>query len=98
LPSLGAVTVYIQKTGIFEDSILNSFLISLGFGLGNFLWLYFIVRVITFYKNRFNEKFIAIMYKFAGFTLIGFGTYLGYSVISITKWSEIFRIALAFRL
>jgi hypothetical protein len=39
---------------------------------------------------------MARLYRFAGFTLIGFGTLMGYRILTITKWSEIIRLALAF--
>ena len=96
LPSLGAVTIWMQKLNLYTVGVLSNFLMALGFGIGNFLWLYIIVRMITHYKNKFSENFIAILYKFAGYTLIGFGTILGYRVIVFTKWSDIIAIAFAF--
>jgi threonine/homoserine/homoserine lactone efflux protein len=96
LPSLGYVTMNIQKFGLYEVTYLNNFLLAFGFGLGNFLWLYLIVRIITHYKNKFSESFIGAMHKFAGYTLIGFGTFLGYRVIAFTKWPEIVGMLFAF--
>jgi threonine/homoserine/homoserine lactone efflux protein len=94
MPTLAGLTLWIQSKNIYTVSLLSNMLLSLGFGIGNFIWLYFIVRLITHYKNKFSENFIALLYKFAGYSLIGVGTILGYNVIRFTKWSEILSIAL----
>ena len=100
---IGAVAAY---TGGWLDNLLMrlmdvlmafpSLLLAIGFGIGNFLWLSAIVRAVTHYKNKFSTKFISVIYKFAGCTLLCFGTILGYRVVSITRWSEIFSFLLAF--
>lgn len=96
LPALGGVTLWVQRLNLYEVNFVNNLLIAFGFGLGNFIWLYFIVRLITHYKNKFSENFIALLYKFAGYTLIGFGTIYGYRVITFTNWSQIASMAFAF--
>ncbi len=96
MPTLAGMTLWVQGKSFYTVSFFNNLLLSLGFGIGNFLWLYFIVRLITHYKNKFSENFIALLYKFAGYSLIGVGTILGYNVIKFTKWSEILSIAIAF--
>jgi len=96
LPSLGYVAINVQKFGFVESGLLSNFAFALGFGIGNFLWLVFLVKLFVSFKNRMSENFIARIHKFAGLTLIGFGTFLGYRVLELSKWSEIFRFVFAF--
>ncbi|MCX7879755.1 MAG: LysE family transporter [Ignavibacteria bacterium] len=96
LPSLGYVTLHIQKFGIIESSTISHFLFSLGFGLGNLIWLSFLVKVFVAFKPRMSQNLINRIHKFAGLTLIGFGTFLGYRVLEISKLSELLRFVFAF--
>lgn len=96
LPSLGYFTLQVQKLNLFDVNNFTNLLLSIGFGIGNFLWLYLIVRAITHYKNKFSDGFVGIMHKFAGYTLLCFGTLLGYRVFMITKWSDLVGLVFAF--
>jgi threonine/homoserine/homoserine lactone efflux protein len=96
LPALAYVTVNVQKFVFPENSALLSVIFSFAFGLGNFLWLYLISKVLVHYKDRMSAQALARVHQFAGFTLIGFGTVLGYRVLTLTHWSEIIRLAIAF--
>ena len=89
LPSLAYVTLQVQDFHFFTVNTLNNFLMALGFGLGNFIWLSCVVKAITHYKSKFSSKFISVIYKFAGYTLLCFGGVLGYKVFTLTKWPEI---------
>ena len=96
VPSLIAVATYMHELNLVEVTTANNFMLSLGFGIGNFLWLYVIMKVLNTYKDRMSEKTLARVHQFAGFSLIGVGTLLGYKVVWFTKWSEILRLAFAF--
>jgi threonine/homoserine/homoserine lactone efflux protein len=95
LASISYVAMQVQKWGMIEQTFVGKTVFAVGFGIGTFLWLYIMVRVLIFYKPRMSPTFIAKIRKFAGITLIGFGTLLGYRVIEITKWSEIIRLIFA---
>lgn len=95
MPSLAYVSLNVQKLGLIELTNLGNLSYALGFGIGNFLWIYFLIRVLTHYRSKFSDKFIIIIKKFAGYTLIGFGSILGYRVLEITKWSEVLRFVFA---
>ena len=96
MASITSVTVMVQRWGWIESSILGNTSYSIGFGIGTFVWLYTVVRVVIFYKPRMSGDLIARIKKFAGLTFIGFGTLLGYRIIMITKWPEILRLIFAF--
>ena len=85
-----------QKYVLPINSALNNFIFALAFGLGNFLWLYLISRILVHYQNKMSTQTLARIHQFAGITLIGFGTILGYRVITLTHWPEIIRFAFAF--
>lgn len=95
MPSLAYVSLNVQKLGLIELSTLGNFSYAFGFGLGNFLWLYFLIKILTHYRSKFSDKFVVLIKKFAGYTLIGFGSILGFRVIEITKWSEVLRFVFA---
>ena len=95
LPSLAYTSMIIQHSSFFENTAANCLLFSIGFGLGNFGWLYSILKIVLFYKERFSPEFTLRLHRFAGFTMIGAGTLLGYRVF-FTKGSEIARLLFAF--
>lgn len=96
LPSLAYVTMNIHKFGLIENSTLGNLCFAIGFGVGNFLWIYCIVKTLVYYKPKMSDKFLLKIQRYAGVTLIGFGTFLGYRILELTKWSEIIRLIFAF--
>lgn len=94
LPSLAYTSMIIQHSAFFDNTILNCMMFSVGFGLGNFGWLYAVLRVVLYYKERFSPEFTLRIHRFAGFTMIGAGTLLGYRVL-FTKGPEIARLLFA---
>lgn len=95
LGSIAYVSMQLQKWGWIDGSFFGRFGYAAGFGLGTFVWFYVLVKVLIYYKPRMSGDFIGKIKKFAGLTLIGFGSLLGYRVIEITKWSEIIRVLFA---
>ncbi|MGQ9819729.1 MAG: LysE family transporter [Candidatus Kapaibacteriales bacterium] len=91
LPSLGYVAIHIQKFGFIEFNTISNIFFALGFGIGNLIWLVFLVHMFVSFKHKMSERFIAQVHKFTGLTLIGFGTFLGFRLLEVVKWSEIFR-------
>ncbi len=96
LPALTYITVNVQKLIFTEITTLNNILFALGFGFGNFLWLYAVSKVLVHYKDKMSNNTLAKIHQYAGVTLIGFGTILGYRVIILTHWHEVFRLLFAF--
>ncbi len=96
LGALAYVTINVQKFILPENSAFLNVIFAFTFGIGNFLWLYLISRILIHYKDRMSDITIARIHQFTGFTLIGFGTFLGYRVITLTHWQEIIRFAFAF--
>lgn len=96
MPALAYFSVFVHSFGWFENTILANALLAIGFGIGNFMWLYLIVRVLSHYKSRMPEKFLVRINQFAGVSLIGFGSVLGYRVVTMTHWSEVWRLAFIF--
>lgn len=61
---------------------------SAGYACGIFLWLYTLIRLSLRYRRVLSADFMFRLNRFVGLTLIGFGTYLGYRVTLLIKWSE----------
>ncbi|ROL60958.1 hypothetical protein D9V86_08255 [Bacteroidetes/Chlorobi group bacterium ChocPot_Mid] len=96
MAALTYITLNVHKYILPENNAFINITFAFFFGIGNFLWLYLISRVLIHYKHRLSTQAIARIHQFAGLTLIGFGTILGYRVITLTHWQEIIRFAFAF--
>lgn len=99
LPFLGYLTINVHHYNdvyhMFEVSAWTNGMFALGFGIGNFLWLYMLVGIIDKYKSRMSDRMLGLIHQFAGYTLIGFGSILGYKVLA-PKMPEFLRVVLAF--
>ena len=95
VPTLAWISINVHTFGLFENNILNNLFYALGFGLGNFIWITLLVKLIVRYKHKLSENMLVRIRQFAGFTFLSFGTLLGYRVLSITKWGEIIRLIFA---
>lgn len=87
LPSLIALSGYLQSTNIIPHDALNSFLYALGFGSGVFLWLAFLLGVIRKYHSKIPIKFMSNVYKFAGYSFIIFAIILIVRIIGMEAFS-----------
>ena len=96
LPSLTYVSMNAKAFGLVDDFIGSKLIFSLGFGFGNYLWLYILTKVVSHYKAKMSDLTLARIHEVAGYTLIGFGTILGWRVVTFTKWGEILKVAFAF--
>ncbi len=92
IPSLAALTTFIQKLEVFEASVVNDLTFALGFGAGNMLWLLVLVRLVVANKHKMTPTFIKRIQQLSGATLIGFGTFYGIRILAVTKWAEVLRI------
>jgi threonine/homoserine/homoserine lactone efflux protein len=96
LPSLAYVTMNVHALGLIENTVESKIMFSIGFGCGNFMWLYLFIKILTHYREKMSPQFFERIHKFAGFTLIGFGTLLGLRVIAVTNWSQVLSFLFAF--
>jgi threonine/homoserine/homoserine lactone efflux protein len=98
LPSLtfivSAVKSYALDHNLYDVNAISSLMFSIGFGLGNFAWLYTLVKIIIRYKDRMSPKLLSKIRQFTGFTFIGFGTFLGYKFLA-QKGAEVLRLIFA---
>jgi len=94
LPSIGYVGIQVQKFGLFEVTTFNNFIYSIGFGIGNFVWLYTLSNIVFRLKSKFSDNLIIRVKQFAGITFISFGGILGWRLLFFTKWSEVLRLVI----
>ncbi|MBM2813524.1 MAG: hypothetical protein HW421_286 [Ignavibacteria bacterium] len=96
LPSFALLTANVHKLQLFENIAFSNFLFAAAFGLGNSIWLLVLFKLVVKYRQKISALTVHRIRQFAGFTFIGFGTFIGYRLLSLTKWSEIMRIIFAF--
>jgi len=95
IPSLAAMTAFVQKSDLYESTVWSNVAFSVGFGVGNVLWLFTLVRIVLAFRERMTPTFIQRIQQVSGATLIGFGTFYGVRVLVLTKWADLFRLAFA---
>jgi len=96
IPSLTIMSAWVQKIGFFPNELNHNLAFSLGFGIGNFAWLYLLSILILRNRHKLSENSIARIKQFAGVTFIGFGGIIGYRVLMFTNWASVFKFAFAF--
>ncbi len=95
LPSLTSTAMLVQHYSLVETTLTDSIMYSLGFGIGNFGWLYGLLRVVVHFKERFSPSLTITIHRLAGATMIGAGALLGYRVLLFTKWADLVRLVFA---
>jgi threonine/homoserine/homoserine lactone efflux protein len=96
LPSLAWVSMNVHQFNLIENTVTANIMYAIGYAIGNFFWMYVLMRIVHHYKSRMSAVMAVRIRQFAGFTLIGLGTLLGYRIIMLTKWSEILRLVFVF--
>lgn len=92
IPAVMAMTTFVQKMSLFEETALNAMVFSIGFGVGNTLWLLTLVRIVLALRSRLTPTLIHRIQQFSGVTLIGFGAFYAYRIAATTPWSELTRM------
>lgn len=95
LPSIAYVAVQVQKFNLYDVNHVNNLLYALGFGIGNFIWLYTLSNIVFRIKDKFSENFIIRVKQFAGITFISFSGILGWRLLFFTKWADVFRLVVS---
>ena len=96
LPTLTVLTTWVQKLEFFALSFNNNLLFALGFGIGNFFWLYLLAFIVKSNKHRISDNYIFRIKQFAGLTFIGFGGIIGWRMLTFTNWSNIAKLIFVF--
>ncbi len=93
IPSLLYVAVFVQDMQFVAHSVVAHFAFSLGFGVGVLLWIAVLTEIFLHLRDRISPGVLELLHRFAGLTLIGLGTYLGYRVVTVVRWTEVLRFA-----
>jgi len=96
MTTLFIMTAWVRKLELFVSSFNTNLLFSLGFGIGNFLWLFFLAYIVNANKHKLSQTSITRIKQFAGLTFIGFGGVLGWRVVTLTNWAQVFKFAIIF--
>lgn len=73
IPSLLVMTAYILGMGLVGPTLLDRLLFSLGFGVGNFMWLVTLVSIILRYRERLPQHTFTLVQRLMAATVVGFG-------------------------
>lgn len=95
VPSLTIMSAWVHEIGIFKNAFFENILFSIGFGAGNFIWLYLLSYIVFKNRHKLSENSIMRIKQFAGVTFIGFGGFLGYRILTFTNWAQLFKFIVA---
>lgn len=96
MSTLMVMTAWVHKLDLFVSSFGSNLLFAIGFGIGNFSWLFLLAYFVMRNKHKLSETSMLRIKQFAGLTFIGFGGFLGWRLVAFTNWAQIFKIAFSF--
>jgi threonine/homoserine/homoserine lactone efflux protein len=92
LPYWLGVSGLLQRYGLLIPNSTNFFLFSIGVGVGSALWFYLILVFLLKRAVALTPAIINGIYRFSGVTLLGFGSYLGYRLVTVTNWTPLLAL------
>ncbi len=96
IPTLTVMSAWVHKMELFATGYQANLLFALGFGIGNFLWLYFLSIIVKSNKHRISDNYMNRIRQFAGLTFIGFGGIIGWRMLTFTNWSQVAKLLFLF--
>ena len=91
LPSLIGVAGFMHANNLVDNSIAQCTLYALGFGSGAALWFITLLKVLYKWRLRLGANFIAIIYRFAGWSFFVFAAIMVVEMAIYTDWQHVFR-------
>lgn len=91
LPSILYMVMVLHEQQLWISGFAANAFFSLGFGIGVMIWISILVELFAHLRNRLSISVLHMLHRFAGITLIGIGTYLGYRVLSVVRWTDLLR-------
>jgi len=74
--TMSGIATFIKSLQLFNMTILNISLLSLGLFLGSMCWFYFLVMIVGKYRNKIMEKYYSHFVRVSGGLLVIFSMYL----------------------
>lgn len=68
---------FVKSLSLFEFNQINILAISLGLGIGSFLWFLFLVKIVEKYKETLRNKYLYKLSKVSGALMIGLSLFMG---------------------
>lgn len=90
LPSLIAVSGFVQTKEWVLSSLGGSVLYAVGFGAGVIIWFSILLRIILKLRDRLPTTYFTYIFKFAGGAFFLFAVILAVRVVIATEWGAIF--------
>jgi threonine/homoserine/homoserine lactone efflux protein len=91
VPLMTSISLLAHDKGFVHPSVLEYTIFAGGYAIGIFAWLYLIMRLSVRYRDVLSERFLLVLNRFVGLSLITFGTYLGYRLTTVIRWADIMR-------
>jgi threonine/homoserine/homoserine lactone efflux protein len=83
IPSLLVMSAFILATGMVDRSLADRTLFSIGFGIGNYLWLVTLVGIFLRYKHRVPEKAFSLVQRLMAAVVVLFGLVAGFRLVML---------------
>lgn len=80
--TMSGLGAFVKSLEIFVFDQFNIILVSIGLGVGSFLWFVFLVKVVDRYKEAIRNKYLIHFTRISGGLMIGLSFYMGHSLYS----------------
>lgn len=94
-PFMTYLSLFVHEQGLVHPETFEWLFFATGYAVGIFTWIYILVGLSLRYRKVLSAEFIRRLNQLVGYTMIGFGTYLGYRVGMLIKWMDVFRLVVA---
>jgi L-lysine exporter family protein LysE/ArgO len=81
LTALAVMASQAKKLGAIQVLPWDNLLYSLGFGIGNFIWIVFITELIHYHKAKFSHTMVKRLVQISGIVFILAGILLAYHIV-----------------
>lgn len=80
IATMTGLAAFIKSWHLFNETMLNHFLLALGVSVGSALWFYFLLKMINKHQKKIPEAFYRHFARTSGVLIILFSFYMAFNV------------------
>lgn len=80
IASMTGVASVIKSWKLFDESLLNHLMLSIGLSFGTLTWFYILLKIVNKHKHKIPERFFVRFSKACGIFILIFSLYMAFNV------------------
>lgn len=80
IASMTGVASVIKSWKLFDENLLNHFMLSIGLSLGTLSWFYLLLKIVNKHKHKIPERFFVRFSQACGVFILIFSLYMAFNV------------------